>query len=289
MRWRARPSGQIRTDQGNPFLPTPYASPRYLPLLGELPLINCGSDALKQGRKNWQLYPTITEIKSLENFSVFRRRGLANGVSLFFSESETEENGKKGRKWGKKRKQSEPEKNSKKGKQWKRRKTEENENNGRKRKKKKTSEATPFRRPLLRNPERCWPSERLPKPVVDTKTLPKPRNPSLPPNSSLCGPPFLLESVLLIFRKFRKGVEGVGGRRSFLYQVGIQTFFLCPFSYATLGRKGTQFWGSIFVVFETSVFWGASEKHVKIKTRKHYFHGIFGGGGGIMSMCFSPP
>ena len=76
--------------------------------------------------------------------SGFRKRGLANGVSPFFSENETEKNGKKRNKTeenGKKRKEN----GKKTGK--KRKKTEEN---GRKRKK---SEATPFRRPLLRNPD----------------------------------------------------------------------------------------------------------------------------------------
>ena len=70
----------------------------------------------------------------------FRKRGLANGVSpRFFSE---EENGKQ---------RKETEKNGKNGKKWKKteRKQGEHGKNGKKRK----WEATPFRRPLLRDPD----------------------------------------------------------------------------------------------------------------------------------------
>ena len=81
-------------------------------------------------------------------------KGLCLGVSqkgsreqclpVFFSENETETNGRKRknkRKQGKKKRK----KTEENGRKWK--KTEEN---GRKR---KISEATPFRRPLLRNPD----------------------------------------------------------------------------------------------------------------------------------------
>ena len=70
---------------------------------------------------------------------------------FFFSENETEENGKKGRKRknrNKKTAKKEQNGNGKKRQKWK--KSEETEKIGRKRKK---SEATPFWRPLLRNPE----------------------------------------------------------------------------------------------------------------------------------------
>ena len=68
--------------------------------------------------------------------SGFRKRGLANSVSRFFSENETEKNGRK----RKKRKKTER-KLGKKLKKFK--KTEENGKKGKK------SEATPFRRPLF--------------------------------------------------------------------------------------------------------------------------------------------
>ena len=115
-------------------------------------------------------------------------RGFGKGVSRtvsprFFSEKETEENGKKNRrKLEKSGKNRNLKKTEKKRKKWKRKKTEENrrkrenwktetekmemeenrrkwkkrkkaEENGRKRKKMEKNEATPFRRPLLRNPE----------------------------------------------------------------------------------------------------------------------------------------
>ena len=71
------------------------------------------------------------------DFSGFRKRGLANGIFPFFSENETEKNGRQRKKTEEKGK-----------------KTRKNGKNGRKRKKKrKISEVTPFRRPLLRNPE----------------------------------------------------------------------------------------------------------------------------------------
>ena len=51
-------------------------------------------------------------------------------------------------------------------------------------------------------------------------------------------------------QKFRKGLAGRGGwREEILPMPEIQTSFLCPFSYATLRRRGTQFWGSICAVF----------------------------------------
>ena len=44
--------------------------------------------------------------------------------------------------------------------------------------------------------------------------------------------------------------EGFGANREEILPMSeIQTSFLCPFSYATLRRRGTQFWGSIFAVF----------------------------------------
>ena len=77
--------------------------------------------------------------------SAFRKRGLANGVSPFFSENETEKNGKKRKKTeenGKKRKKTE----RKQGKNGRKRK--KTEKNGKNRKRHRS------RRPLLRNPEK---------------------------------------------------------------------------------------------------------------------------------------
>ena len=74
--------------------------------------------------------------QNLWHFSGFRKRGLANGVSPFFSENETVKHGRKRKK---------TEENGKKTNGRKRKETEEN---GKKTRKK--SEATPFRRPLLR-------------------------------------------------------------------------------------------------------------------------------------------
>ena len=47
-------------------------------------------------------------------------------------------------------------------------------------------------------------------------------------------------------RSFEKGLAGRGGWREEILPMGeIQTSFLCPFSYATISRRGTQFWESI--------------------------------------------
>ena len=76
------------------------------------------------------------------NLSGFRRRGLANGVSLSFSENATEKREKKEKRQAKK-KTEETGKKTRKRKRKKQKKTEES----------KRTEVTPFRRPLLRNPE----------------------------------------------------------------------------------------------------------------------------------------
>ena len=102
--------------------------------------------------------------------SGFRKRGLANRVSPFFLKmkrkktEKKEENGKNGKtrkktkENGKKRKKSEPEKTAKtekNGKKRTKRKKTEKKKRKKTEKKRKKSEATPFRRPLLRNPETC--------------------------------------------------------------------------------------------------------------------------------------
>ena len=52
-----------------------------------------------------------------------------------------------------------------------------------------------------------------------------------------------------IVRSFEKGLAVRGGWRAELLPMpGIPTSFLCPFSYATLGRSGTHFCGPMFAV-----------------------------------------
>ena len=51
-------------------------------------------------------------------------------------------------------------------------------------------------------------------------------------------------------RSFEMGLAGRGDwREEILPMPEIQASFLCHFSYATLGRRGTQFWRSTFAVF----------------------------------------
>ena len=83
--------------------------------------------------------------------SGFRKRGLVNGVSPFVSENETEENGKeeetgKSANIGARKKKP---KRNKSGNEKKKKQNGKKEENGKKAK----SEATPFRRLLLRNPD----------------------------------------------------------------------------------------------------------------------------------------
>ena len=50
-------------------------------------------------------------------------------------------------------------------------------------------------------------------------------------------------------RSFEKGLAARGGWREEILLVPDSDLFLCPFSYATLRKRGTQFWGSSFAVF----------------------------------------
>ena len=155
-----------------------------------------------EGRRTQFWEPSCAVFSAL--LSGFSQRGLANGVSPFFfsenkTEKKTEENGKKTeRKREKKRKETEKNgrKRKKKTKKTRKENKEKTEKKGRKSNRKKTekktekkngkkkSEATPFRRPLLRNPDANrqprdpgFPLERDPGfPLENTKS-PRPENP----------------------------------------------------------------------------------------------------------------
>ena len=51
------------------------------------------------------------------------------------------------------------------------------------------------------------------------------------------------------FRGFEKGLAYRGGWREEFPPAQIRAFFLYPFSYSSLRRRQTQFWGTIFAAF----------------------------------------
>ena len=64
------------------------------------------------------------------------------------------------------------------------------------------------------------------------------------PHPTISGPIKLI--CVLFFQKFRKGVGGQRGlARGDPSYARDSDLFLCPFSYAILRRRSTQFWGSV--------------------------------------------